>query len=98
MPSETVISTIVLTILLIVCLVVSSTVMVLLVKVKLKIQEELAVANRALAVKTNQKSSSSGLSTQPTLETSDNVAYGMPQLAVDTTLSDNGAYGIHVVD
>ena len=96
MPIGTVISTSVLAILLIVCLTISSTVIVLLVKVKHNLQEELAVANRALAAKANQKSSSSGLSKVPAVDTSDNVAYGMPQLAVDTRLSDNVAYGIHV--
>ena len=95
----TVISTSVLVILLsmIVCLVTSSIVIILLVKVKIKIQEELAAACSALATKANQKTSSSGLSKVPAVDTSDNVAYEMPQLAIDTRLlSDNVAYGIHV--
>ena len=94
----TVISTSVLVILLsmIVCLVTSSIVIILLVKVKLKIQEELAAACSALATKANQNTSSSGLSKVPAVDTSDNVAYEMPQLAIDTRQSDNVAYGIHV--
>ena len=97
MQIGTIISTTVLAILLIVCLTVSSTVIVILVKTKLKIQAELIAANRALADQNKLKSGRLSVK-QLDVDTSDNIAYSkssglqLKHLDVDTRSRDNVAY------